>query len=126
MRGKVFFSPTESSDYDFVARWKIEKEDVWNYTPVQLKELVPDHLNPVADVNNLISGLKKYQTSRNLIVAIRLNRRIHLDFSTLTIPKLNIAGLFLFGAVSQDQNEWGLYGDFLSDPQTINFKYPLA
>ena len=101
MGRKVIFSPTESSDYDFVVCWV--EEDTMNYTGVQLKELVPEHLNPAAELNDLISGLERYKDSSNLIVAIHLNRRIQLDINTLTIPKLNLAGLFLFGAASEDQ-----------------------
>jgi len=51
----VFFSPTEASDYDFVARWLTEKID--HYAPVQLKEWVPDRINPSIGLNSLLSSL---------------------------------------------------------------------
>lgn len=122
MGKKVAFSPTESSDYDFVVCWM--DEDTMNYTAVQLKELVPEHLNPVVELNDLILKLKKYQDSKRLIVAIHLNRQVHVDFDSLNIPKLNLAGLYTFGATSQDQNNWVLHGDFLSNFQEIPFEYP--
>jgi len=124
MGTKVFFSPTELRDYDFVVCW--QTGDTANYTAVQLKELVPEELNPVANVNDLIHRLKeKYPTSSDLIVAIHLNRTIRgLDLKNLNIPDLNLAGLYLFGATSEDQSQWALHGDFLGNPQSITFEYP--
>ncbi len=122
MGKKVFFSLTESSDYDFVACW--EKEGELNYASVQLKELVPEHLNPFARLDDIISRLKKYPNSSRLIVAIHLNRTFHLDVGTLNIPSLKLAGLYTFAAVSQDQNNWVLHGDFLGNFQETPFEYP--
>ncbi len=122
MGKKVFFSPTEASDYNFVVLWK--DGEFANYAPVQIKEFVPADLNPALELDDLISGLKKYQDSSKLIVAIHLNRRIHLEFNNLNIPRLKLAGLFLFGAVSEDQEKWMLQGDLLDNPQTTTFDYP--
>ncbi len=122
MEVEVIFSLTESQDYDFVVCWK--KDDALNYASVQLKELVPEQLNPDADINDLLTKLKKYADSSKLIVAICLNRRFHLDCSKLNLEGLNIAGLYTYGAVSKDQNKWVLHGDYLGNFQETPFEYP--
>jgi hypothetical protein len=122
MGKKVNFSPTEQSDFDFVVRWL--EGDTMNYTPVQLKELVPEHLNPVAELNHLLSKLIKYTDSSRLIVAIHINRTIHLDISALDVPKFKLAGLYTFASVSKDQKNWVLHGDLLGNIQETPFEYP--
>jgi hypothetical protein len=57
-------------------------------------------------------------------VAIYLNRRTHFDPSTLVIPTLELAGLWVFGAISEDGTEWALWGDFLETPVGTRFEYP--
>jgi hypothetical protein len=122
-QGEVMFSLTESSDYDFVVCWG--KDGILNYASVQLKELVPEQLNPDVDINDLLTKIKtKYVDSSRLIVAICLNRRFHLDCSSLDLEGLDVAGLYTFGAVSQDQNKWVLHGDYLGDFQKTLFEYP--
>jgi hypothetical protein len=124
MGEEVIFSLTESSDYDFVVCWK--KDDLLNYASVQLKELVPEQLNPNAEINDLLAKLEKYSDSNSLIVAIYLNRDFHLDCSLLDLEGLSLAGLYTFGAISKDQNKWVLHGNYLRDFQETRFEYPYS
>ena len=125
MRRLVSFARSESHYYDFVASW-ITDDDTRRFAPVQLKEIVPAELNSLAALQTTIDSLpSKYVDSEDLTVAIYLNRQLHFDPSTLRIPKMAIAGLWIFGAVTADQSKWGLWGNFLeSQPQGTLFAYP--
>lgn len=57
----VYFAIVENADYDCVARCK------YGFTPVQIKELVPEYLNPTKDLNQIIAELKKYPVSHNTV-----------------------------------------------------------
>ena len=118
----IYLAKDESQDYDFVTKWS--DGDYTSYSPVQLKEIPPADINSNIDLDEIISNLKKYTDSKNLVVAIHLNRQLRFEPKELAIPSLNIAELWIFGAVSPDQNKWGLWGDFLQSPVGIQFEYP--
>lgn len=119
----VFLSPTEAQDHDFVASWVVG--DTQHLAPVQLKEAIPHDLNPSASVQGIVDALVgKYVDSADLTVAIHLNQRAHFDPSKLLIPPLKIAALWVFGAISADQTQWGLWGNFLEIPVGTRFEYP--
>ena len=80
---QVLFSPVESSDYDFVATWRTA--DAQHFARVQLKELVPAHLNEGATVQALVDGLSKY-SGDDLIVAIFLNREGRFSLEEVVFP----------------------------------------
>lgn len=120
----VWFSPTEDSDYDFVAMWR--SETIEHYAPVQLKEWVPHHINPHLSLHSLISGLNKYKSSEDITVGIYVNRTGSFNFSEITVPNLNLAALWLFGgSITTDNSKWFLYGNVLSDRQYYEFTYPV-
>ena len=54
---KVRYAEVEQSDYDCIAYF--EKDDQPNFTPIQVKELVPDFVNPKASLQKIIDGLAK-------------------------------------------------------------------
>ncbi len=118
----VFLSPSEAQDYDFVASWVVG--DTQHLAPVQLKEVVPQVLNPSASVQTIVDALAKYTDSGDLTIAIHLNQETHFDPSTFIVPPLKIAALWVFGAISPDQMEWGLWGNFLETPIGTRFEYP--
>lgn len=120
----VLLARGENQDYDFVASWV--DQGIQSYAPVQLKELVPATLNPSTSIEGLISSLGKYVDSRNLTVVIHLNQRRRFSLGELKIPKLEIAGLWMFGAVAPDQCSWGLWGNFLDFPEESVHEYPAA
>lgn len=118
----VYLAPSEAQDYDFVGSWVVE--DTRHFAPVQLKEAVPHDLNVAASVQERVNALSKYVDSEDLTVAIYLNQRVHFDPAKLVIPPLKVAALWVFGAISPDKEQWGLWGNFLETPQGTRFEYP--
>ena len=118
----VAYAPVESEDFDCVARWV--DGDTAHYTPIQLKEIPPDDLNSQASLEREIEKLAKYVAGSDLCVAFYLNRRLHIEPSQVSVPKLNIAELWLFGATAPDRSRWTLWGNFLDSPRSHEFTYP--
>ena len=83
------------------------------FAPVQLKELPPEHLNARATLDELLLKLRKYPPSRQPpVVAVYTNRTMHV--AEITVPAgLNVASLWLYGAVTPDASRWCLLGDLL-------------
>ena len=69
----ILIAKGEDQDYDFVATW--QSGDTRTFSPVQIKEIVPEDLNPSADLEKVITSLSKYASSTDLTIAIPLNRR---------------------------------------------------
>jgi hypothetical protein len=113
----------EGQDYDAVATWDSDTQR--HFTPIQLKEVVPVHLNPAASVQGVVDGLQKYVDSEDLTVVIHLNRTVN-GFSpdALTIPPLKIAALWVFAAIAADRSRWVIWGNFLEDLRWGEFTYP--
>ncbi|MFH2075303.1 MAG: hypothetical protein ABIJ57_08155 [Pseudomonadota bacterium] len=118
----VFFACLEAQDYDFVTQWKNGDEAI--YTPVQLKEVVSESLNPNSDVNDTLAKLTKYSGSDRTVVALRVNREIHLELNSIQFPKMRLGGIWLYGAAGPDQQKWSIYGDLLNEPQLWEYEYP--
>jgi hypothetical protein len=121
---EVFVAPIEEEDYDCIAMWSLGGRK--RYCPVQLKELVPDRINPKATLVDEIAKLSKYTNSRDLVVVMYLNRRLRpVDLSAVDIPPLDLGGLYLFGSVSPDRSKWVILGDLLKpSAQRFDFEYP--
>jgi hypothetical protein len=110
-----------NADYDAVIRW--QRADERRFTPLQLKEFVPDGVNDRATLDEIFEGLTRYRDSTDVTVAVFLNRRFRLE--EISWPHLNFGGLYLFGATSPDQSQWFLMGDLLSESAAITtFAYP--
>ncbi len=112
---QVFYSEVESSDYDGVCMWV--NDETQNFAPIHLKELVPSDLNPSSSVQKIVSGLKKYKDSKDLIVAVKLTRNFTLKIEDLDLTGINIKQLWLFGAIDPAQSGWMLYCDILEAPK---------
>jgi hypothetical protein len=120
---RVSFAQHAASDYDVVARYLLA--DVVHYVPVQLKELVPDTLNPRASLQAELDKISKYVDSKDLVVAVYLNTRRRLVFSDLKLPHGVVRELWFFGALSPDQSRWILLGNMLGPhAQALEFSYP--
>lgn len=119
---KIYFARGEAQDYDFVASWVVGAEQ--HFVPVQLKEFVPEHVNPCATLESLLEGVRKYKASPDLTVAVHFNRNTTFCPETLTNLELPVASLWIFGAASPDQKHWRLWGNFLEDPTVSEFQYP--
>lgn len=118
----VFLARGESQDSDFMASWVVGDEQ--HLAPVQLKEVPPADLNPTASLDRIIQALTKYVDSKDLTVAIRIGRAGHFDPAAVVVPPLNIAALWIFASISPNQSEWGLWGNFLEQPEGSRFAYP--
>lgn len=119
----VDFIPVEQADYDFVATWVIDENR--HFAPVQLKELVPERLNPKDSVQSLLNALAKYSSSPDLTVAIYLNRTGRFEPEKLCIPQLDFAAIWIFWAATADKSQWCLYGNMLEQPEITRFAYPI-
>lgn len=119
---EVYIAPMESQDYDCVAQYIVD--GTRHYVPLQIKELVPAHVNPEASLQTEIDKLTKYQDSADLIVAIHLNRQFRFELDQLRIPDLRISELWLFGSVAPDTSEFMLWGNLLNGPASFTYRYP--
>jgi hypothetical protein len=119
---KIWVCPIEEADFDFVAVW--HEGDTRHLALTQLKEVVPEHLNTETNIQAVIDGLVHYRSSEKLTVAIHLTRGGSFDPMKIVLPQLHIAELWVFGAYSEDQSRWLLYGDMLGEPDYSTFEYP--
>lgn len=115
---------SEADDYDAVATW-IEG-GTQSFAPIQLKEVPPVELSATATVQAIVDRLSKYSGPSDLTVAIHLSRAMPFTPAELVIPRLRIAALWAFGAISPDRSRWMIWGNFL-DPdgwKACEFGYP--
>jgi hypothetical protein len=124
LKTQVYFALVEDSDYDCVALRNEKGNPV--YTPIQLKELVPESLNSSMSLEEELQKLKKYVTSDDLVIALHVNRAGKLEFPKIHVPELNVAEVWLFGSKSAGQSRWFLYGDLLNNPHFFEFSYPTS
>ncbi len=114
LKRDILFAPVEHEDFDFGVAY--EHEETRHYVPVQLKELVPENLNPKQTLEDLLNKLSKYASSAYTKVAIKLNRETTIDFSKIVVPDVPFSEIWLFGASSPDFSKWFLFGNLLNDP----------
>lgn len=114
----------EAGDYDSVMRYRYQDEI--RFVPVQMKELVPEFLNPQQSLQILVDALKhRYPDSSDLTVAVHVNRNTTIQCDQLNVEGLQLQGLWIFGGHSEDQVEWRVVGNLL-DPawSTRIVRYP--
>jgi len=125
MGTKVVFALKEEADYDALCSFERQGERV--FAPVQLKELVPERLNPESTLQRELDKLQKYSDSKELIVAYHLNRRFKFDVNKISPPQGVVAEIWIVAATTPDLNQWSLIGNILSDDcYTYKFEYPNA
>lgn len=117
---QIHIARFEDQDHDFVIRFAGPDDDYY-YCPLQMKELVPPHVNPDATLESLLDSLDKYRGASDMVVAVKLNRPGY-DLTAIKIPPLDIGELWFFGATNH--REWFLYGDCLQSPSFSQFIYP--
>ncbi len=118
----IYVALYEASDYDVVAM-RIEN-DTQFFTPIQIKEVVPEELNPYTSINKVIAKLSRYPASQDTVFVIHVNRTGRLDLALIKVPRLDIASLWLLCASSPDKSKWLVAGDLLDKPSIIEFDYP--
>ncbi len=116
---KVLFAPEEAADFDFVVMWTEGGND--RFCAVQLKELVPDDLNPAQTLDELLAGLAKYPPTKT-ILAVLINKSI--PAREIPLARVPFRELWLFWQGSPDGSRWGLEGDLLSDSRRYEFRHP--
>lgn len=124
LRVPVYVVPYAKSDYDAVAMGV--EDDTRYFTPIQIKEVVPDYLNPNTDINKEIAKLSRYSVSNDTVVVMHVNRAVRLELQKIKVPKLNIAELWLLGDSAADQNKFFIAGDLLNNPRRFEFDYPVV
>lgn len=110
---KILFAPCESSDYDYVGAYQHEGKVI--EFPIQMKQLVPDRINTKTCLQTEVDKLKKYSGARDLVVAIHVNRRIHLHERDIDVSGLNIKEIWLFGKMNNGTDDWLLLGNLMAD-----------
>lgn len=119
----VYVAPYELSDYDVISMWIQDNEQ--HFRPIQIKEVVPEKLNPNTCLNQEIKKLERYPTSNETAVVIHINRNGKLNLNDVVIPRLNIAELWLLGATVPDQSKWFIAGNLIEGQNSIyDFDYP--
>lgn len=118
---KFFVALAEDQDYDFVLTCAVDKVQL--FVPVQLKELPPEDLAEGKDLGGILAGLHPVAPT-DTVLAVRLNRTVHVNFQELEIPPLPYSELWFFWCGDPDQSTWGLYGDALGAATLSTFEYP--
>jgi hypothetical protein len=122
LKGPIGYAMVEEEDYDCVLCWKADGKK--HYSRVQLKEIVPPHINPNATVESELAKLVKYSTSRQTIVAVHVNREGPLVWSAISGPTTSMAEIWLYAALTTSQSHWFLYGDLLNRPRGFEIPWP--
>jgi hypothetical protein len=122
LQREVQFALSEDSDYDCVFSWREGNDPT--FVPVQLKEVVPDTLNPSSNLDEVLRKLTRYASSGGLVVAIHLNRTGIHHLPSLELPELNIRELWIFGATGRSPSEWALFGNLMEKPKLYLFEHP--
>jgi hypothetical protein len=119
----IGYAMYEDADHDCIIRWRESRRNC--YVAVQLKEIVPVHLNPKADLSaELEKQAKKYTSSSHTVAAFHVNQSGLLDFSRIRKPDATFSEIWLYGALSPNQSQWFLFGDLLKEPKLYEFSYP--
>ena len=116
------FAGVEQSDYDAIIRHHDGKECF--YTPIQIKELVPEHINEDSTMETILDSLTKYSNSPDLVVVVYLNRRMKIRPHPIRSKQINIGGLYFLGGASPTKRQWLLMGDLLHSAEISQFEYP--
>ena len=118
----VAIAQFEAQDYDFILRFG--PPETPGYCPLQLKTLVSEDVDPSQTARKLLEDLKRYADSRDLVVAIKVDRP-NLDPAAFTIPPLRTGELWFFGPCAATAARWYLCGDRLGAPQRVELNMPL-
>lgn len=118
---KVLVSPGEDADADFFTC--VGTGDSRKFTSIQLKELVPGHLNPSQTIADLM-GAQRQRPPTDTILAVLINRRMRPAYAELASYRVPFSELWFYWAASEDQSQWQIYGDAQSQPRLYDFTYP--
>jgi hypothetical protein len=123
LKAPIAYAMIEEEDFDCVLWCKADGRS--RYARVQLKEVVPPHLNPNATIESELATLSKYPTSAQTIVAVHVNQEGPLVFSSIAKPATSVVEIWLYSALAADQSRWFLYGNLLDRPQGFEIPWPI-
>lgn len=113
----------ENSEVDFVAIFS--ENETANFVPIQLKEWVPENINPNQSLEQIFSKLRTYSNQSDLTVAIYVCRDVRLNFQEIKLQGTRFAGVWMFGSCNQDKSNWFILGDIQqNNPDYYEFDYP--
>jgi hypothetical protein len=118
----IAYAMSEDEDYDCVLCRKVDGKT--GYTPVQIKEIIPSHLDPKASIETELAKLSKYRTSHHTVAAVHVNRSGCFDYSSVQKPETSFAEIWLYASLTSDQSLWALYGDLLHEPRGFEIPWP--
>lgn len=122
---KILFAPHESADYDYVGAY--EHNGTVHTFPIQLKQLVPDRLNSTTSLQRELSKLSKYADAQDLVVAIHVNRKVHIKPQDLDTSGLKVKEIWLYGQLQSEPDTWLLFGNLMAvEPNAYTFQLPAA
>lgn len=122
----IAYAMIEDQDYDCILWWKEggKKEGRSHYSRVQLKEIVPPHINPNVTIEVELVKLGKYATSEQTVVAVHVNQEGPLIWSEIAKPETSVPEIWLYAALTPDQSRWFLYGNLLNRSQGFEISWP--
>ncbi len=80
----LYFAHVKAKAHDYVTMRVVDR--VQRFTPLQLKELVPNETNPDATLEGIFEDLVKYATASHTILAVNINRPGTTDLNTIRVP----------------------------------------
>lgn len=122
LRSPILYAMCEDEDFDCVVQWVADGQK--RCAPVQLKEIVPPHINPNATIDGELAKLGKYSTSGNTIFAVHLNQPGLIEYSAIKKPETAAGEVWLYSSLAADQSLWFLYGDLLERPNWYEIPWP--
>ena len=118
----ILFAPYDEPEFDYVGAYKYGN-NVMTF-PIEMKQLAPDRFKPLTCLQTQISKLRKYADTR-LVVAIHINRMIHIKPQELDVTGVRVKEIWLYGQLQNDAANWLLCGNLMSgNPKAYTFQLP--
>ena len=119
--------PIQDSPIDIVLRQN-NSSGKFDWRWVQLKEVVPDEIDPPHSLQIQLDKLQnKFSSALGITIGIYINRDATTDLSKLRLPKLGSNSIWLFGHHGEPPFDSFLVGDLLKHPlKSYYFNFPRA
>jgi hypothetical protein len=123
----VVFAMDESWNHDLVSRI-YQPVNRYGFVPVQLKEVVPVALNPLASLQAELDKLEQRRKYVDTLVAFYFNQDVpEFRPADLQLPHGAAQEIWVFGAREAEQRNWWLLGNLLGEkPDLTEFTHPSA
>ena len=95
------------------------------YEYIQLKEVVPEEIDPKHSLQAVLNGLQvKFTDASGIAIGIYMNRPEPMKLESYILPKLNGGSVWIFGVGGRPPEDCCLVGDVLNNPKCYYFNYP--